>query len=165
MAKKKIFYSFHFDNDVWRVQTVRQIGTIEGNEPVKPNKWEEVKKNGDKAVEDWIDQEMKYKDCVVVLVGSETADRKWVKKEIEKAWSNGKGLVGIAIHGMKDSDGKTCKSGSNPFDNFTLDNTPLSSIVKLHTPPFSYDSKEVYAWISNNISGWIDEAIKIRNKY
>ncbi|MCK6593656.1 MAG: TIR domain-containing protein [Bacteriovoracaceae bacterium] len=164
MAKKKIFYSFHFDNDVWRVQTVRQIGTIEGNEPVTANKWEEVKKNGDKAIENWIDLEMKNKECVVVLVGTDTANRKWVKKEIEKAWNNNKGLVGIAINGLKDKDSKTCSLGPNPFDGFTIGDKKLSTIVKLHSPPLSYDSKEVYAWISDNISGWIDEAIKIRSK-
>jgi hypothetical protein len=32
MAKKQIFLSFHFDNDVMRVQQIRNIGVLEGNE-------------------------------------------------------------------------------------------------------------------------------------
>ena len=73
MARKQIFYSFHFDNDVMRVQQIRNIGVIEGNAPVSANDWESIKKKGDSAVEKWIDDNMKYKSCVVVLVGEETA--------------------------------------------------------------------------------------------
>ena len=60
MAKRQVFYSFHFDNDVMRVQQIRNIGVIEGNEPVSPNKWEEIKRKGDNAIEKWIDENMKY---------------------------------------------------------------------------------------------------------
>ena len=44
MAKRQIFYSFHFKNDVMRVQQIRNIGVIEGNEPVSKNNWEEYSK-------------------------------------------------------------------------------------------------------------------------
>lgn len=164
---KKIFYSFHFDNDFWRVQQVRNIGAIEGNSPVTANKWEEIKKSGDKAIENWIDAEMKNKKCIVVLVGSETADRKWVRKEIEKAWNNGKGLVAVAIDGLKGKDGATSVRGSNPFKGFTVgdDKESLADIVKFHTPPWLSDSKDVYAWISGNIGEWVNEAIKIRENH
>jgi hypothetical protein len=46
MAKRKVFYSFHFDNDVMRVQQIRNMGVIEGNAAVSANTWEEVKKKG-----------------------------------------------------------------------------------------------------------------------
>lgn len=35
--KRQVFYSFHFDNDVMRVQQIRNMGVIEGEEPVRPN--------------------------------------------------------------------------------------------------------------------------------
>ncbi len=28
--KRKVFYSFHFDNDVMRVQQIRNMGVLEG---------------------------------------------------------------------------------------------------------------------------------------
>ena len=34
MARVPVFYSFHFDNDVMRVQQIRQMGLIDGDEPV-----------------------------------------------------------------------------------------------------------------------------------
>ena len=77
--KRQVFYSFHYGNDVMRVQQIRNMGVIEGNTPVSPNEWEQVKRTGDKAIEKWIDDNMKYRSCVVVLIGSETASRPWVQ--------------------------------------------------------------------------------------
>ena len=79
MARTPIFYSFHFSNDVMRIQQIRNIGSIEGNPPVNPNDWEQLKRKGSSAIKNWIDHNMKYKHCVVVLIGSETATRPWVK--------------------------------------------------------------------------------------
>jgi len=159
MAKKSVFYSFHFDNDVMRVQQIRNIGVIEGNEPVSANAWEDVKKKGDSAVEKWIDDNMKYRSCVVVLVGKDTANRKWVKYEITKAWKDKKGLVGIYIHNIKCPRNGTCSPGSNPFEQFTFDDgSKLSTVVKCYNP----DPGDAYNSIANNIERWIDEAIRIR---
>ena len=99
--KRQIFYSFHFANDVFRVQQIRNLGALEDNKPVSVNDWEEVKKKGDAAIEKWIDDNMNYRSCVVVLIGEETANRKWVKHEIQKAWKDKKGLVGIHIQQRK----------------------------------------------------------------
>ena len=45
--KRKVFYSFHFDNDNWRAGQVRNMGVVEGNQPVSGNKWEEIKQKMD----------------------------------------------------------------------------------------------------------------------
>ena len=91
-TKRRVFYSFHYDNDVFRVQQIRNMGALEGDEPVSKNDWETVKKGGNKAIEKWIDDNMFGKSCVVVLVGEDTHKRPWVKHEIVKAWNDGKGL-------------------------------------------------------------------------
>ena len=57
--KRQVFYSFHYGNDVMRVQQIRNMGVIEGNTPVSPNEWEQVKRTGDKAIEKWIDDSVK----------------------------------------------------------------------------------------------------------
>jgi hypothetical protein len=163
MAKRQVFYSFHFKNDVMRVQLVRNMGLIEGNEPTSPNNWEELKRKGKKSIQKWIDDNMKNRSCVVVLIGSETANREWVNYEIEKAWYDGKGLVGIYIHNLKcPNNGKDTK-GSNPFTNVTLDNgkKKLSSIVKTYNP----SALNAYNDISDNIDALIEEAIEIRKNY
>lgn len=160
MANRQVFYSFHFDNDVMRVQQIRNIGVIEGNTPVSVNDWEEIKKKGDSAVEKWIDDNMKYHSCVVVLVGEETANRKWVKYEIKKAWNDKKGLVGIYIHNIKCPRSGKCSQGANPFDQFNFEGGgKLSSVVKCYNP----NSDDAYNDIAKNIENWIEEAIRIRN--
>jgi hypothetical protein len=39
---RQIFHSFRHKYDHWRVQTVRQIGAIEGQKLLSPNEWEAV---------------------------------------------------------------------------------------------------------------------------
>lgn len=161
MAKKSVFYSFHFDNDVMRVQQIRNIGVIEDNAPVSPNEWEKIKGQGEAAIQRWIDENMRYKSCVVVLVGKETAYREWVQYEIIKAWNDKKGLLGVNIHNLKCPRGGTCASGPNPFENIRFQNgTSLSSVVKCYNPNPLY----AYSEIAENLERWIDEAIAIRNR-
>lgn len=159
MPKRQIFYSFHYENDVMRVQQIRNIGALEDNKPVSTPGWEEVKRKGDNSIKKWIDDNMAYRSCVVVLVGEETANRKWVKYEIEKAWEEGKGLLGIYIHNINCARNGTCKKGSNPFDEFTFkDGRKLSSVVKCYNPNVLY----AYADIRDNLEVWVEDAIQAR---
>jgi hypothetical protein len=161
---RKVFFSFHFANDHWRASQVRQIGSLEGNAELSDNDWEAVKKKGDLAVERWIDGQLYGRSCAVVLVGAATAQRKWVKHEIRKAWELGKGLVGVRIHGLLNSSGYTSSAGDNPFAGFNVNGKPLSSIVTLYNP-HGTNSKAVYKNISDNIEQLVEAAIGIRAKY
>lgn len=155
---RPVFYSFHFGNDVMRVQQIRNIGALEDNKPVSANDWEELKKKGDAAVERWIDDNMKYRQCVVVLIGQETARRPWVNYEIKKAWNEKRGLLGIYIHNLKCPRTGTCAKGANPFENFTVGGTPMSSLLSCYDPN-PYDA---YRDIANNMESWVERAIAQR---
>ena len=132
---RKVFFSFHFDNDVMRVQLVRNMGALEGNEPISVNDWETVKRGEEPSIKRWIENTMKDCDCIIVLIGSETANRPWVDYEIRKAWEMKKGILGIYIHNLPcPRTGKSHK-GLNPFDKiFFTDGTPLSSKIKCYDP-------------------------------
>ena len=165
MAKKRqVFYSFNYKPDYWRASQVRNIGAIEGNKTVPDNDWETITRNGDDAIKKWIKNQMKYRSCTVVLVGENTANRKWINYEIIESWNAGMGVVGINIHGIKNQDGYIANQGYNPFDYITYGDNgkKLSSIVKCYNPSGS-DSKEKYDWISKYISDAVEEAVKIRN--
>lgn len=164
--KRKVFFSFHFDNDYWRTQQVRNIGALEGQQVCTPNEWESIKRKGENAVEQWIDDNLVGKSCVVVLVGSDTASRRWVQREIIKGWNAGKGVLGIRIHRLLDSSGRPSSEGSNPFSYIDYGNEGkrLSSVVELVSPP-GQTSKDVYASIQNNIEAWIETAIAIRKRH
>ncbi len=161
---KRVFYSFHYDADAWRASQIRNMGVIEGDAPVSDNDWETLKKGGDKAIEKWIADQLVGKSCAVVLVGGQTANRKWVIHEIQEAWNAKKGVVGVRIHNLKDQGGNYGISGSNPFDKVLLQNGAkrLSSIVRLYDPPGSR-STDVYKHIKDNLASWVDDAITIRN--
>lgn len=143
---RKCFYSFHYKADHWRVSQVRNIGTVEGNEPAHDNDWETIKDDGDAAIEKWIADQMEGRSCTVVLIGAGTANREWINHEITQSWDKGMGVVGIHIHGLCDKDGNPASKGKNPFDFIPHNRKKLSSIVQCHTPIGS-DSKECYAWI------------------
>jgi hypothetical protein len=164
MAKKQVFYSFHFDNDVFRVQQIRNMGVIEGEEPVSPNEWEKLQKK-EGGVKKWIDDNMQYRSCVIVLIGEKTAGRPLVKYEIEKAWNDKRRLLGIYIHNLscpkkkRDTGTGTCNQGKNPFDDFTFSDGPdkgkkLSTVVKCYNPK----STDAYNDIKDNIEDWIEAA-------
>lgn len=165
VAKRQVFYSFHYKRDNWRASTVRNIGAIEGNKPAPDNDWETITKRGDEAIKKWINDQMEYRSCTVVLIGSETTNRKWINYEISKSWNKGMGVVGIYINGLKNSGGFISAKGKNPFDYVIFSNTgkKLSSVVNCYEPK-GENSKERYDWISKYISTIIERAIEVRNK-
>jgi len=155
MAKRQIFYSFHYNNDVMRVAQIRNIGALEDNKPVSDNDWETIKRGGDKSIENWINDNMRYRTCVVVLIGSETANRKWVKYEIEKAWNEERGLFGIYIHNIKCPRNGKSVQGLNPFEQVAA---TRGKGIKCYNP----NSWDAYNDIKNNIENWVEEAINQR---
>lgn len=159
---RRVFFSFHYKPDNWRASQVRNIGVVEGNQPVSDNDWEEITKKGDDAIQQWIDGQLSGRSCAIVLIGAATAGRKWIKYEIKKAWNDGKGLVGIYAHNLKDKDSNQASKGRNPFEDFTVGDKKLSSIVKAYDPPYSA-STSVYDHIKSNLEKWVEEAISIRD--
>ena len=73
------------------------------------------------------------------------------------------GIVGICIHGLKNSNEYISEKGNNPFDHIDYGDAgkKLSAIVKCYNPA-GKNSKERYDWISKYISTIVEEAIKIR---
>jgi hypothetical protein len=161
---RQVFYSFHYMPDNWRASQVRNIGKVEGNKAASDNDWETITKGGDAAIQKWIDEQLKGRSCAVVLNGYATARRKWIDYEIDKAWNDKKGVVGIYIHSLKDKDGNQTLKGSNPFSNHTVGKTQMDQIVKAYEPPYT-DSQKAYGWIADNSEAFIEEAIKIRKEY
>ncbi|WP_354267394.1 TIR domain-containing protein [Acinetobacter schindleri] len=44
-----------------------------------------VKCGGDRTIKNWIDTQFKYKNYLIILIGSEIANRVWIKYEIKCA--------------------------------------------------------------------------------
>ena len=167
--KRLVFFSFHFEQDAWRAAQIRNARTVDGNEPVTDNSWEEVKRGGDRAIRQWIEGQLLNRSCLVVLVGTYTAERKWVSYEINRAWQLGKGIVGVCIHQLQNQNGLQSSQGQNPFVGHLVRSDSggvytMNSIVKNYIVP-SWDSQTVYRGIVNNLATWVEEAIRIRGLY
>lgn len=165
---RRVFFSFHYGADSHRVQLVKNMGALEGQKLLNSNDWEKVKASGKAAIERWIDEEMKGTSCLVVLVGSQTASREWVDYEIKKAWSAGKGVMGVHIHRLKDMSGNQTTKGANPFSGYTIGESynkrQFDQVVNCYDPPY-FSSTDVYEYIKLGLASWVDEAIQIRKQY
>lgn len=140
---RKVFFSFHYDRDSWRVSQVRNCNAVSGYEQnpfYDKARWEQVKRQGDAAIKRWIDDQLKGTSVTVVLIGRDTSTRRWVGYEIERSIALGKGLLGINISKIKNQLGKTDDTGINPL-------------------PHGY---AYYGWNRNdgraNLSRWIETA-------
>ncbi|MES2164215.1 MAG: TIR domain-containing protein [Pseudomonadota bacterium] len=144
-----------------RLQIMRQSGSdfAANQQPVSANDWETVKKGGDSAIKKWITDNMNNRTCVVVLIGEETASRPWVQYEIEKAWKDGRGLLGIHIHNLNCPNGGKGTMGKSPFDGNSFKDTD----GKVKTIPCKNpSSSDAYGDIKKNLEAWIEEAIALR---
>jgi hypothetical protein len=163
---RKVFYSFDYERDAIRVQQVKNMGVLAGQPILASNKWEEVTGGTRQGIKRWIDTNMSDKSCAVVLIGRRTSEREWVQYEIENAWTDGRGVVGVYIHNLADMSNPPTLKGSNPFWRFQVgrNKVRLSTVARAYDPPRS-TSSGVYRWIEANLPAMVEEAIRIRKGF
>jgi hypothetical protein len=159
-TKRRVFFSFHYERDNWRAEQIRELcmGSL------FPNEKEPEQPGCESTIAEWIGAQLKTADCTVVLIGSETSDRGWVKYEIAKSWNDGKGVLGIDVHALPDEYGQHCFAGQNPFDEIIIDGRQLSSVVPVYKPRRA-NQADACDYINHNIAGWVENAILIRGQY
>jgi hypothetical protein len=116
---RRVYFSFHYDNDIWRVNVVRNSGTfkdIEDSGFFDHSLWEETKKKGEAELQKLIEGGLKNSTVSAVLAGSATWGRKWVRYELVKSLERGNGLMNIYIDKIKNKDKQTASRGYNPLD-------------------------------------------------
>jgi hypothetical protein len=139
---RKVFFSFHYQRDLWRVNVVRNSGVIDGVSAAgfaDASLWEETKKRGDPAIKALIDRGLDGTSVTVVLIGAETAMRRYVDYEIRQSIARGNGLLGVRVDGIKDQRGQTDLAGSVP-----------TALLEARAP--------VYTWAYGKLGTWVEEA-------
>jgi hypothetical protein len=155
------YFSYHYGNDAARAASARSAMALEADAPIAPPAWEELGWGGDTAVTRWVADRLRGKECLVVLIGSQTATRKWVKYEIKMAWESGRGVMGINIHNLFDAKGKPSAPGKNPFEDFAYGGVKLSELVKVYEP-LGDNPQENLMHISGNAHIWAANAVAAR---
>jgi hypothetical protein len=156
---RRVFFSFHYERDIWRANVVRKSWVTQDRESAgfwDASLWEKAKKEGDDAVRKLIDEGMKGASVTAVLIGMETSSRKWVRYEIRKSYEEGKGILGVFIHGIEDADGKTDEKGEATFGEIGKD--------KKGNSVYFHDVARKYDWVGNggydNFGDWVEQAAK-----
>lgn len=145
---RRVFFSFHYQRDIWRVNIVRNSWVTRDREAAgywDASLWEKTKLQGEIALRRLIDDGLDRTSVTAVLIGSETYARRWIRYEIVKSLERGNGLFGIHIHNIKNTLGQADLPGKNPFEYIYYEMDPLRRNMFLYE---NNDSKwEAYKYI------------------
>jgi hypothetical protein len=106
---RRVFFSFHYDHDIWRANQVRNSNVVAGTDTAgffDHSEYEKAKKEGAAGIEAMIRRHLRNTTVTVVLIGTHTSTRPWVMFEIAEAAKLKNGFLGISIHHLKDPNQK-----------------------------------------------------------
>lgn len=121
---RRVFFSFHYDNDIWRANQVRNSNVVAGPDVAgffDHSEYEEAKKEGDEGIKRMINKHLRDTSVTVVLIGTDTASRRWVKYEITQSIARNNGLLGVYIHHLKNQQGETSSRGPKPVVSYDVE--------------------------------------------
>lgn len=154
---RKVFFSFHYDNDVNRANVVRNSWVIRGKSSagfIDKAEFEEIKRRGKTAVERWIDDQLIGTSVTVVLIGRETLSRPFVQYEIIESYKKGNPIIGIGIGNIKDMRSgltTTSQSVNTTIGSFKGKDISFSEVMSGY---YDYILHDGY----NNLGKWVEDA-------
>lgn len=160
---RHVFFSFHYDNDINRSMVVRNNWVTQGSKEaagfIDKAEFEEIKRKGDDAIHNWIDNQINGTSVTVVLIGSETLERPYVQYEIRESIKRGNGLIGVRVHNISDMGRGTAPRG--------IIHTKIG--VRGNKPAYFDDEADaIYDYIADdgyeNLGNWIEAAAKKHDK-
>jgi MTH538 TIR-like domain (DUF1863) len=143
----RTFFSFHYERDVQRAGVVRKSSQFKETitpEWIDASLWEATKPS-DSAIRSLIGRALDRTTVTAVLIGSLTANRKWIRYEIDQSLARGNGLFGIYIHNIRGFNGLPDMRGQNPLPSWV----------------------PTYDWVHDNghanLGNWVDRAYARRS--
>lgn len=116
---RRTFFSFHYVPDVQRAQIVKNSWVTRDREDAgffDSSAFEKAKRTNDDTLKTFLIDAMKGSSVVCTLVGTETAHRRWVRYEIQRAIWDKRGLLAVRIHTINHFSTGQATAGPNPFD-------------------------------------------------
>ncbi|HEX4963800.1 MAG TPA: TIR domain-containing protein [Thermoanaerobaculia bacterium] len=114
------FFSFHYQRDVQRAAVVRNSWVCKRDRVdagfFENGLWEKAKQMGGSGIRRIIGSGMKGTSVTCLCIGHETWSRYWVRYELLKSFAEGKGILGIRIHGIQNFKHQVDEPGYNPLD-------------------------------------------------
>jgi hypothetical protein len=158
---RRVYFSFHFDRDIRRVQVVKNHAVHKGGYRAggffDGSLKELAKKESSQAVKRAINSGIEGSSVTCVLIGQETYTRDWVDYEIFKSVERGMGVFGVRIHGIRDAAFKTVDpSGANPFHYLAYaQSTPNGNMLPYRKLTGGWTQFEEGASINRNAAKYI----------
>jgi hypothetical protein len=116
---RNVFFSFSFE-DVrnFKVNVVRNSWLINNSEDtfIDGSIWETRKTKSPREIIRLIENGMHRTSVTAVLIGQDTANRRWVKYEIVKSFERGNGILGIHLNRIRSKNQTISAKGQNPLD-------------------------------------------------
>jgi hypothetical protein len=94
---RRVFFSFHYERDVRRIQQVRQSWVVRPGDEAQP-----------------------FFDAAA-FEEAKTDDREWVRHEIKRSYELGKGILAIDIHNVRDPQSGVDVPGANPLGYWSIE--------------------------------------------
>lgn len=120
---RSVFFSFHYgDVSSFRANVVRNSWVTMDRTAkfVDKSAWEEAERKGDAQLKQLIEKWLVGTSITVVLVGTQTHSRRWVKYEIVKSFIEGKGVLPIYINRIPSKNEGIKSRGINPLDKLAV---------------------------------------------
>lgn len=160
---RRVFFSFHYERDIWRANVIRNSWLTHPHREVAGfwdgSLWENADWRGRRALQKMIDSALDSTSVTTVLIGAETSEREYVHYEISESYQRAKGLVGIYIHKIADKTGRMDWKGANPFAKFT----DTGNGDRLSDLFYTYD------WVDDdgyhNFGDWVEEAARAADRF
>jgi MTH538 TIR-like domain (DUF1863). len=158
---RRVFFSFHYENDINRTMVVRNSWVLRGVEQAgfkDKAEFEEVKRRGKKAIENWIDEQLKGTTVTVVLIGEETLERPYVQYEICQSLNKGNSIIGVKINNIKDMRTQLASKKGNTHTVIGNKNGENVCFDNIAYGIYDYINDDGY----NNFGKWIENAANNR---
>jgi hypothetical protein len=159
---RRVFFSFHYDRDVWRASVVRNSWMTQDREEAgffDASLWEEARREGEAAIKRLIDRGLENTTVTAVLIGSQTASRSYVGYEIDQSCRRGNGLVGIYVHNILDRTRARDTPGANPLDAWYIERAGARRYLSQLYSTYDWVADDGY----RNLGAWVEAATRKSN--
>jgi hypothetical protein len=119
-----------------------------------------MKRDGDEAIERWIDKQIAGTSVTVVLIGSETLDSKYVQYAIKKSYELGNAIIALKIGKIKNLSQQTSISQSVVKIVGKKNNGELLWFDEIIDREYDYIKNDGY----NNLEKWINDVDKVKER-
>ena len=158
MSVRKILLCYQ-PKDSFRATKIKKMKNFEQSVVFAEEDWPTVANHSETEIQEWVDQQVEDSDCLVVLIGEETAKKQWMNYSIKRAYELNKGIVGIFVHRLLDEEGDPSERGDDPFHYLDLNGIKFSRFIQ------RFESKHVteryvYHDIRRNLPQLIERALE-----